>query len=79
MRINLLKTKIMVFRNGGYLRENGKRYFEDQRIDAVSAYRYIGIKLTPKLIWTPAKSKLANQVNRDITLMLKNAEICRVL
>ena len=61
----------MMFRNEGYLRENEKWYFEDQRIDTVSAYRYMGLMVTPKLIWTSVKSKLANQANRAIISMLK--------
>ena len=58
--IYLLKTKIMVFRNGGYLRENERWYCEGQKIDVVIAYKYMGLIVTSKLIWTAAKTKLAN-------------------
>ena len=62
MKINLLKTKIIVFRNGGFLRENERSYFEGKGIEGVSAYKYMGLMVTPKLIWTTAKTKLTNQV-----------------
>ena len=51
MKINLLKTKIIVFRNGGFLRENERWYFEGKQIEVVSAYKYMGLMETPKLNW----------------------------
>ena len=71
MKINLLKTKIIVFRNGGFLRENERWYFEGKQIEVVSAYKYIGLMVMPKLIWAAAKTKLASQANRAIISMLK--------
>ena len=38
MKINLLKTKIEVFRNGGYLRWNERWYFEGKKIEVVPAH-----------------------------------------
>ena len=71
MKINLLKTKIIVFRNGGFLRENERWHFEGKQIEVVSAYNYMGLMVTPKLIWTAAKTKLASLANRAIISMLK--------
>ena len=47
-------------RNGGFLRENARWYFEGKKIEVVSAYKYMGLMVTPKLIWTTAKTKHAN-------------------
>ena len=52
MDINLEKTKIMVFRNGGPLKASEKWYFDGKAIDVVSFYKYLGIYFTPKLIWS---------------------------
>ena len=71
MKINLLKTKIIVFRNGGYLRWNERWYFEGKKIEVVSSYKYMGLMVTPRLIWTTAKTKLANQANKAIISMSK--------
>ena len=71
MKINLSKTKIIVFRNGGYLRENEKWYFNGQRIETVSMYKYMGIFVTPKLIWSSAKEGRATQAKRAIITMSK--------
>ncbi|MEW8545659.1 MAG: reverse transcriptase family protein [Candidatus Thiodiazotropha sp.] len=71
MKINLSKTKIMVFRNGGYIRENEKWYFQGQKLEVVSVYKYMGLMITPKLIWTTATNGLATQANKSIISMLK--------
>ena len=52
MEINLDKTKIIVFRNGGPLRAVEKWYFNGIQVDVVSFYKYLGVYFTPKLIWT---------------------------
>ena len=59
MDVNLSKTKIVVFRNGGFLRNYEKWYFRGKRIEVVSAYKYMGLTITPRLIWTRAKETLA--------------------
>ena len=61
MKINLSKTKIIVFRNGGYLREKEKWYFNGQQIETVSMYKCMGIFVTPKVICSYAKEGLATQ------------------
>ena len=52
MDINLEKTKIMIFSNGGRLKGSEKWYFDGKFIDVVSFYKYLGIDFTPKLIWS---------------------------
>lgn len=47
MEINMLKTKVMVFRNGGFLRKNEVWYFRGIRIETVSVYKYMGHSITP--------------------------------
>lgn len=66
MRVNLSKTKIIVFRRGGFLRSNEKWYYQGQQVETVSYYKYMGILFTPKLIWTKAKEELAAQAKRAL-------------
>ena len=65
MKINLQKTKVIVFRNGGILRYYEKWYFNGVAIETVSAYKYMGLFITPKLIWSCAKHNLAAQARRQ--------------
>ena len=71
MKINLQKTKVIVFRNGGILRYYEKWYFNGAAIETVSAYKYMGLFITPKLIWSYAKHNLAVQARKSIISMLK--------
>ena len=71
MEVNLSKTKIVVFRNGGFLRNYEKWYYRGQRIEVVSAYKYMGLTVTPKLIWTRAKETLATQARKSIITLYK--------
>ena len=43
LKINLEKTKIMVFRRGGKIKNNEVFYYEDKRIEIVNSYKYLGI------------------------------------
>ncbi|XP_024081289.1 uncharacterized protein LOC112126449 [Cimex lectularius] len=49
LRINLNKSKIMVFRNGGRPAKSERWYLETEEIEVVNEYRYLGIRLTPAL------------------------------
>ena len=43
MRVNINKTKIMVFRNGGVVRKNEKWFNNNKPIEIVSFYKYLGL------------------------------------
>jgi len=61
MKINLDKTKIIVFRNGGYLRQCEKWFYKGNPIEVVSFYKYLGMYMTPKLIWSKTHEFAAKQ------------------
>ena len=64
MQVNLKKTEIIVFRNGGPLRNYEKWILNGQQVNTVSVYKYMGLLFTPKLVWTAAKTKLAAQARK---------------
>ena len=66
MSLNLLKTKIIVFRNGGILKQIEKWYYNGERIDIVPFYKYLGVYFTPKLVWTKTKEVLAHQASKAV-------------
>ena len=61
MKLNLGKTKVMVFRNGGIVKQTEKWTFQGTAIEIVSMYKYLGVYFTPKLIWSKTKEVLAKQ------------------
>ena len=66
MSVNLNKTKILVFRNGGPLRDYEKWYYNGKQIETVSFYKYLGLVFTPKLLWTKAHTCLVSQASKAI-------------
>ena len=66
LRVNDTKTKIMVFRNGGTLRQNEKWFYRGTRIDTVTYYKYLGITFSSRLKWSQALKTLSLQSKRAL-------------
>jgi hypothetical protein len=43
LTVNITKTKIVVFRNGGRIKENEKWVYNDQNIEVVNNFNYLGM------------------------------------
>ena len=54
MEVNLKKTKIVVFRKGGFLGEKEIWWYGQERIQVVNSYKYLGLHFTTKLSLTKA-------------------------
>lgn len=54
LSINAEKSKIVVFRNGGYLRQNEKWYLNGKRLEVVSYLKYLGLMFSSRLVWSVA-------------------------
>lgn len=52
MKVNLDKSKIMVFRKGGRLAEHEKWTFNGAYVEIVNSYCYLGVKLSTKMSFT---------------------------
>ena len=52
MIVNLTKTKIVVFRRGGCLKQNEELYYNGGKIEVVSNFKSLGIFFTSKLKWS---------------------------
>ena len=79
LTVNLLKTKVMVFRNGGPLRSNEKWYFNGKLLEVVNAYKYLGTMFSPKLVWTLCQKTLAAQAKKGLYLLRKYNYACNNL
>ena len=66
MVINLKKSEIIVFRNGGPLRKYEQWTYRKNYIRVTSVYKYMGLLFTPKLSWSLATKKLANQARKAV-------------
>ena len=66
MDINMDKTEITVFGNGGPLRRYEHWSYRGTQINITSEYKYMGILLTSSLSWSSAHSKLVSQAQRAL-------------
>ena len=70
MEVNLAKTKIIVFRNGGKLSSKEKFLYNGKTIDIVTHYKYLGIVFNLRLTWGHAIKELAGKVNKDVSMIV---------
>ena len=71
MKINVKKITIIVFRNGGTQIKDKRWFYNDILLETVSIYKYMGLYITPRLIWSFAKTSLASQAKKAIISMIK--------
>uniref|UniRef100_A0A0A9Y6A7 RNA-directed DNA polymerase from mobile element jockey n=1 Tax=Lygus hesperus TaxID=30085 RepID=A0A0A9Y6A7_LYGHE len=71
LELNLSKSKIMVFRNGGRPSEKEKWHFADRMVDVVVRYKYLGYTLTPTLTPIPHLEEKSSMAKLAITSMWK--------
>ena len=60
------KTNVIVFRNGGILCQNEKKYYKGYQIICATYYKYLGIMYSSRLCWTRANQTLASQADRAV-------------
>ena len=73
LQVNLDKTKIIVFRNGGYLSRSEQWFYGQHRIDVVNTYRYLGLDFTTRLSLNSATENLTIKAKKCVV------EICRMM
>ena len=66
LKVNMSKTNVIVFRNGGILRQNEKFYYKGGQITCATYYKYLGIMYSSRLCWTRANQTLASQADRAV-------------
>ena len=72
LTVNLSKTKIIVFRRGGYLRNYEKWFLSGEQISVQPVYKYLGVHFTVKGIWTKTQSSLADQASKALFILKKH-------
>ena len=66
LKVNVDKTKIMVFRNGGALPENLMFYYDNHVLEIVTKFKYLGIVFTAGGSFSECQNTLAGQAHKAI-------------
>lgn len=69
LKVNMSKTKAMIYRNGGIVKKNENFYYNGMKLDNVSYYKYLGVTMSTRLSWTPAQTVLAAQARKALLMI----------
>ena len=76
LKVNMSKTNVIVFRNGGPLRHNEHVFYRGEQITCVSYYKYLGILFSSRLCWTVPLQTLASQADKAIFKIKSTIKTC---
>lgn len=71
LKVNLEKTKVMIFRRGGYLTKHEKWFYQGTRLEVVNSYTYLGFNLTTKLTLSSAMEQITKKAKRKVIDILR--------
>ena len=71
LKVNVKKTKVMVFRKGGILSNNLIFHYEGEPVEIVKSFKYLGIVFTTGGSFAEAQSTLAGQAQKGIFTLNK--------
>ena len=66
LHVNLDKTNIVIFRNGGYIAKREVWYYDGQSISVVNSYKYLGLFLTTRMTFSNAVDEMANKARKGL-------------
>ena len=69
--VNLDKSNIVVFRNGGHLALNEKWCFGNEKLEVVNMYKYLGVYFTTRLTFSPTLNDLADRARKGMLATMK--------
>ena len=69
MNVNVNKTMVVVFKNGGRLSKWEKWYLRNQLLECVPYYKYLGLMMSSRNIWSTAVSTLAIQGTKAASMV----------
>ena len=71
LRVNMAKTKVVVFRKGGYLGARERWFYGGESVEVVNAYKYLGIYFSTRLSFTVACRDLVARAKNAVIRILK--------
>ena len=66
LQVNLEKTNVIVFRNGGIVSKHERWIYGGITLKTVSYYKYLGLMMSSRLMWTVACNTLAIQATKAL-------------
>ena len=72
LTVNIDKTKIVIFRNGGVVKDEDKWFYDDVQIDIVNKFTYLGIVLNFNGKFAVAQKKVAEQGRKAMFCLFSN-------
>ena len=69
MKVNMDKTNIVVFKNGGNLSKHEKWFFKGEQVKTVSYYKYLGIIFSCRFKWTMCCKTLRSQCEKALNMI----------
>ena len=66
LKINMDKTKVVVFKNGGFIRKTEKWYLNKSEIKVESCYTYLGVIFSSTLKWTKNVEAISGKALRAV-------------
>ena len=79
MSVNMKKSKIIVFRNGGPLRSNEKWMYQGHNMEVTPHYKYLGVRFASRLTWNLAHDELSKQSSKSLINIRKLYRECGTL
>ena len=77
LSVNKEKTKIIVFRKGGYLSRREKWFYKGNQIEVVNSYCYLGFTFTTMFSATLGNSYLAAKGKKAVYILCKAFQKCK--
>ena len=66
LKVNIDKTNVIVFHNGGYLRKYEKWFYGNIQLKVVTYYKYLGLVISSRLAWYMCQKTLAEQAAKTL-------------
>ena len=71
MIVNLDKSNIVVFRNGGHLALNEKWCIANEELEVVNMYKYLGVYFTTRLTFSPTLNDFAGRARKGMLAIMR--------
>ena len=66
LKVNLNKTKVMVFRKGGHLSKHEKWFYNGEQLEIVNSYKYLGFTLSTRLSFDIALEEFSGRAKKKV-------------
>ena len=71
LTVNMDKTKVVVFKNGGFVKSTEKWYYGNTKISVESCYTYLGVIFSTTLNWAKCVENLSGKALRAMAAIRK--------